>query len=148
MVAASQEQYGDQPYQQTGYLNNDYSAAYTAGSGLVDLAAWIAMIYGKPRNRVPGVVVNAASHPSAWPLWCTASPGDMVQVNVRLPTASTSPIISVIARVTQVQRQMKWDLENPVATIALTLDAAPEYQALICDDPVRGLLNGTNVLSW
>jgi hypothetical protein len=149
MIAASRNQYGDQPYQQTAYLLSDYNAAYTAGSGLVDLAAWIAMIYGRPRNRVPGVVVNAAAYPLAWPLFLNASTGDMVQVNLRLPTASTSPLVSVVARVTQTNRSMKWSTdETPVASITLTLDAAPEYNALICDDATRGLLNGTNVLSW
>ena len=149
MEAASEAQYGDQPYQQTAYLQWDYNAAYTAGSSLVDLAAWIAMIYGKPRNRVPGVVVNAAAYPLAWPLWCLASAGDMVSVTVRLPTAVTSPLLTVVARVTQTQRSMQWSVDSPpVATIALTLDAAPEYNALICDDAVRGLLNGTNVLPW
>lgn len=148
-VAASQAQYGDQPYQQTAYLNNDYSAAYAAGSGLQDLADWIALVYGKPRNRVPAVQVDAASHPAAWPLVLQASPGDMVQVNLRLPTATTSPIVSVVARITQTRRAMKWTTdETPVASIGLALDAAPEYQALICDDPVRGALNGTNVLAW
>jgi hypothetical protein len=149
LTAASRRQYGDQPYQQTGYLQNDYGAAYTAGSGLVDLGAWIAMVYGQPRNRVPGVVINAAAYPAAWPLWGQASPGDMVQVTVRLPTAVTSPLISVTARVTQVQRSMQWSTDSPpVGTIALALDAAPEYNALTCDDAVRGLLNGSNVLAW
>lgn len=147
--AAAVAQYGSQPYQNTAYLINDYTSAYNAGSGLLDLATWIAMIYSRPRNRVPGVVVNAAAHPSAWPLWGQAAVGDMVAVNVRLPTASTSPVISVIARVTQTNRSMKWSTDSPpVATIALALDAAPEYQALICDDPVRGLLNSSNVLAW
>lgn len=149
MVAASEAQYGDQPYQQTAYLQADGNAAYNAGAGLVDLAAWIAMVYGKPRNRVPGVTVNAAAYPSAWQLFTRAAVDDMVQVNVRLPTAATSPLVSVIARVTQTNRSMKWDVDSPpVATIALTLDAAPEYQALTCDDATRGLLNGANVLAW
>lgn len=149
MIAASRNQYGDQPYQQTAYLLSDYNAAYTAGAGLTDLAAWIALVYGKPRNRVPGVVVNAAAYPAAWPLFLNGAVGDMVQVNLRLPTAVTSPLVSVIARVTQTNRSMKWTTdETPVASITLTLDAAPEYNALICDDATRGLLNGTNVLPW
>jgi len=149
MVAASEAQYGDQPYQQTAYLQNDGNAAYNAGSGLTDLAAWIAMVYGKPRNRVPGVTVNAAAYPAAWQLFTRAAVGDMVQVNVRLPTAAASPLVSVIARVTQTARSMKWDTDSPpVASIALTLDAAPEYNALTCDDATRGLLNGVNVLAW
>jgi hypothetical protein len=149
ILAAARVQYGDQPYQQTAYLQWDYNSAYTAGAGLVDLAAWIAMVYGRPRNRVPGVTVNAAAYPAAWPLFLNASTGDMVQVNLRLPTATASPLVSVIARVTQTQRSMKWATdETPVASITLTLDAAPEYNALTCDDSVRGLLNGSNVLPW
>jgi hypothetical protein len=149
LIAASQRQYGDQPYQQTAYLQADYSAAYGAGSGLADLATWIAIIYGRPRNRVPAVVVDAAAYPAAWPLWGAASAGDMVQVILRLATAATSPLVSVVARVTQTQRSMRWSVDSPPsATITLALDAAPEYMALTCDDSVRGLLNGTNVLAW
>ena len=148
VVNASQLQYGDQPYQNTGYLLNDYNAGYTAGSSLLDLANWVANTNAKPRNRVPAVQVNAAAYPQAWPLWASASPGDMVQVNVRPPTAATSPLISGAYRVTQVRRDMQFSQDGTSASITLTLDSAPEFNALTCDDAVRGLLNGTNVLGW
>jgi hypothetical protein len=72
----------------------------------------------------------------------------MVQVNLRLPTAATSPLLSVAARITQTARSIQFGLDGTSATITCTLDAAPEYTALICDDATRGLLNGINVLPW
>jgi hypothetical protein len=72
----------------------------------------------------------------------------MVTVNVRVPTAVTSPLISLTARITQTQRAMRWSVDGCAATISLVLDFAPEYNVLTCDDAVRGLLNGTNVLAW
>jgi len=152
--AASRAQYGDIPYQQTAYLEWDYSAPYSAGSGLQDLADWIAMVYASPRNRVQSVTVQAAassagvSGPARWQLWAGASVGDMVTVNARPPTASTSPLISVTGRITQTQRRSKWSLDGCDASIALVIDFAPEYNVLTCDDAVRGLLNGQNVLAW
>lgn len=153
VAAASAAQYGGQPYQQTGYLNADWSAAYTAGSSLTDLANWIANIYAKPGNRVQAVTVEAAANAAnaswkAWQFWAGASVGDMVAVNVRPPTAATSPLISLVARITQTQRQMQFSQAGTQATITCVLDFAPEYNALICDDATRGLLNGKNVLAW
>lgn len=152
--AAAQAAYGDVPLQQTGYLTFDYSSAYTAGSSLQDLANWVAMIYRKPSNRVQAVTVEAAASsagvasPKKWQLWAGAAVGDMVTVNVRLPTAAVSPLISLTARITQTQRAMQWSLEGVKATLGLVLDFAPEYNALTCDDATRGLLNGSNVLGW
>lgn len=152
--AASEARYGDQPYQQTGYLNFDATSGYTAGGSMVDLAAWIANVYQRPRNRVQAVTVNAAANAAnassdlAWQFWAGASVGDMVQVNVRLPTAATSPLISLVARISQVSPAGQFSQDGTSATITCVLDFPPEYQALVCDDPVRGLLNGSNVLSW
>jgi hypothetical protein len=152
--AASSQQYGDQPYQVTGYMTYDATAPYGAGGSMVDLADWIADVYAKPKNRVQAVTVNAAanlanaSSSAAWQFWAGASVGDMVAVNVRMPTASASPLISLTARITQTQRGMQFSQDGTSATIACVLDFAPEYKALICDDPVRGLLDGSCVLSW
>lgn len=148
VAATAERQYGGQPYQQTGYLTYDWSSAYNAGSSLQDLANWVQAVYAKPQNRVQAVTVDAASHPAAWPFWAGASVGDMVQVNVRLPTAATSPLISLIARITQTDRGSQFSQDGTGATITATLDFAPEYNALTCDDPVRGLLNGTCVMPW
>jgi len=152
--AASEAQYGDQPYQVTGYLTDDATSPYSAGGSMVDLAAWIADVYARPKNRVQSVMVNAsansanASSSRAWQFWAGASVGDMVAVNVRMPTAATSPLISLTARITQTQRAGQFSQDGTSATITCVLDFAPEYNALICDDPVRGLLNGQNVLGW
>jgi hypothetical protein len=148
VALAAEGRYSPQPYQATGYLVSDWSEKYTDGSSLVDLANWIQAIYSKPQNRIASVTVNAASHPAAWPFWAGAAQGDMVSVNIRLPTASTTPLISLTARVTQTARSSQFSQEGASATITATLDFAPEYNALICDDPVRGLLNGSNVLPW
>jgi hypothetical protein len=152
--AASRAQYGDQPYQQTGYLNNDATSSYSAGAGLGDLASWLANVYARPQNRVQAVKIaahaNAAnvSTGAAWQFWAGASTGDMVAVNVRLPTAATSPLISLTARITQTARTMQFSEDGTDASITCVLDFAPEYSCLVADDPVRGLLNGSNRLGW
>ena len=152
--AASSQQYGDQPLQQTGYLNFDATSPYDAGGSMIDLANWMADVYARPRNRVQAVTVNAAANAAnvssslAWQFWASASVGDMVAVNVRLPTAAASPLISLVARITQTQRTGQFSQDGTSATITCVLDFAPEYNALICDDPIRGLLDGSCVLSW
>jgi hypothetical protein len=146
--AASRAQYGDITYQQTGYLQYDASSAYTLGAGLNDLANWLASVYAKPHNRVQGIVVDAASHPSSWPFVAGASVGDMVQVSVRPPTAATSPLISLVARVTQTNRSTEFSQSAAAGSVTCVLDFAPEYNALTCDDAARGLLNGSNVIGW
>jgi hypothetical protein len=152
--AASEAQYGDQPYQVTGYLTADATSPYSAGGSEVDLANWIADVFRKPANRVQAVTVNAAANAAnasssrAWQFWAGASVGDMVQVSVRMPTAATSPLISLAARITQTNRAGQFSQDGTSATIACVLDFAPEYNALMCDDAVRGELNGQNVLSW
>jgi hypothetical protein len=154
VTAASARQYGGQPYQSTAYLDYDWSAAYDAGSSTLDLANWLANVYAKPANRVQAVTVEAAANSAnassqqAWAFFAGAAPGDMVAVNVRPPTAATSPLISLVARVTQVQRTSQFQQGSTSAKITCTLDFAPEYNAVTCDDPVRGLLNGVNVMPW
>jgi hypothetical protein len=154
VAAATERQYGGQAYQQTHYLISDWSSAYGAGSSAVDLANWLANIYSKPANRVQAITVNAVANSAnvssqlAWQFWAGAAPGDMVQVNVRVPTAVTSPLVSMTARITQTQRKSQYAQGAVSATIACVLDFAPEYSALTCDDPVRGLLGGANVMPW
>jgi hypothetical protein len=154
VAAATALQYGGQPYQQTGYLAADWSSPYNAGGSLVDLANWLATVYARPANRIQSVTVEAAANSAnassrqAWAFFAGASNGDMVQVNVRVPTAARSPLITLTARITQTQRTSKYSQDGASASISCVLDFAPEYQALTCDDPVRGLLNGVNRLAW
>jgi hypothetical protein len=154
VTAATEKQYGGQAYQQAGYLLWDYSSQYTAGASLADLANWLANVYSKPANRIQSVTVSAfansanASGWKAWQFWAGVSPGDMVQVNVRVPTAATSPLVSLVARVTQTDRRSQYAQGSVSAQVTCALDFAPEYNALTCDDPVRGLLDGTNVMPW
>jgi hypothetical protein len=152
--AASRDQYGDQPYQQTGYLENDATSNYNVGAGLGDLANWLANVFAKPQNRIQAVKIaahaNAAnvSTGAAWQFWAGASTGDMVAVNVRLPTAATSPLISLVARITQTTRNEQFSQDGTDASISCVLDFAPEYDCLTCDDATRGLLNGANRIGW
>jgi hypothetical protein len=154
VAAATERQYGGTAYQQTCYLDFDASSQYTAGSSALDLANWLAVIYRRPASRVQTVTVeaaaNSANNPNwlAWQFWAGVSPGDMVQVNVRVPTAVTSPLITLVARVTQVQRSSQFSTDGTSAPVTCALDFAPESSTLTCDDPVRGLLNGSNVLGW
>jgi hypothetical protein len=148
LEAASQNQYGDVPYQVTGYMQYDASSSYTGGGGLNDLASWLAYTYRKPQNRIQSVTVDAATHPSAWNFVAGVSTGDMVTVNLRPPTAATSPLVSITARVTQTTRNVQFSQQATTGSVTCVLDYAPEENSLICDDPVRGLLNGSNVIGW
>ena len=146
VTAAAGKQYGGQPYQSTCYLDFDFSSPYASGGSSVDLANWVANIYRRPANRVQAVTVDAARHPAAWPFWGGASVGDMVQVNVRPPTGAYT--ISLTARITQTDRASQFSQDGTSATITCTLDFAPEYNCLTCDDAVRGKLDGSTVLGW
>lgn len=147
LEAASRAQYGDIPYQVTAYLEFDDSSAYNAGGGLNDLADWLAYAYSKPQNRVQSVTVEPASHPSAWAFAAGASVGDMVTVNLRPPTMA-GVVISITSRLTQTARSLQYSQDGVTGAIQCVLDTAPEANCLTCDDAVRGLLNGTNVLGW
>lgn len=155
VTAAAARQYGGQPYTSTSYLYLDFTSQYTAGGSSVDLANWVANIYRRPQNRIQAVTVEASANSAngvspqqAWQFWAGASAGDMVAVNVRPPTASTLPLISLIARVTQTDRSSQFSQEGTSARITVTLDFAPEYLALTCDDSVRGKLDGSTVMPW
>jgi hypothetical protein len=151
--AASQLQYGDQPYWVTGYLDNDLLSPQTAGPGLLDLANWIGGVNAKPGERVQAVTVEASTSTSAttgaaWTFLMTVSPGDMITVN-RRPITAPGLLISVTGRVSQVTRTISCNAADGVkATAVLLVDIAAEQTPLTADDPVKGLLNGQNVQAW
>jgi hypothetical protein len=70
----------------------------------------------------------------------------MVTVNRR--EFSSTPLISVTGRVTQVQRRLQMDESGSAGSVTLVIDAAPEENALTADDAVRGQLTGSNVFGW
>ena len=143
---ASQEQYGTISDLATGYLQGDINYPLNYGPGLQDLANWLACTYQAPVIRLTKVTVDAASQPSAWPFVLSVSPGDMVTVNRRQFTST--PLISVTGRVTHTERALQYDLSGITGSVTCLIDPAPEEFALACDDTVRGLLNGTDVLGW
>jgi hypothetical protein len=150
---ASQLQYGDITFWQTGYLEGDITEPLTFGPGLQDLANWIFETNSKPFLRPSTVSVDAATYPAAFTMVTTINPGDMVTVNRRPPTlsatASTSAVtLSFTGRVSQVQRSFVYAPNGTSAKVTLTIDPAPEAAVLTADDPVHGQLNGTNVLPW
>jgi hypothetical protein len=143
----SQNSYGDQTYQATAYLQADALSAYELGPTVADLANFIAEVNALPRLRVASVTVNAASQPAAWPFVAGASVGDMVVVNLRMPTASAQ-LVSITGRITQTNRNFQFDATALVATLTALVDLAPEDSALTVDDPILGQLNGINILAW
>lgn len=141
-------QYGDQSYQATGYLQADITSGYSAGPGLNDLANWIAMARAAPHLRAQ-LTVSASAHPAAWPFVLGASAGDMVTINSRPPTAPAGTVISVTARIIQIQpRTLAFGPASVDGSVGVVLGYAPEANVLTADDPVRGLLNGVNCLGW
>ncbi|MGH3120141.1 MAG: hypothetical protein ACRDND_03775 [Streptosporangiaceae bacterium] len=154
-AAAAQTQYGDITYWVTGYLDGDATKAYTYGPGLYDLANWLAEVFGKPRLRASKITVecfanaaNGPGSPAAWQFYGAAAAGDMCQLNLR-PVTDAPLVITITGRISQTARTLKFGEDGTVtAKIDVVVDPAPEYSALTCDDPVRGQLNGQNVLAW
>ncbi len=56
--------------------------------------------------------------------------------------------VSVTARITQTDRSSQFSQDGTSAKITCTLDFAAENSALVCDDPVHGKLDGSQVLPW
>jgi hypothetical protein len=145
--AASQGQYGTISDLATGYLEGDGTQPLNFGPGLPDLANWLACTYAAPSLRLTGVTVDAASYPAAWPFMLGVSPGDTVTTNYRY--FSDSPLITLTGRVSQVKRALKYSDQGVSGYVECVIDPAPELSALTADDPVRGLLDGTNnILAW
>jgi hypothetical protein len=151
-VAASQDQYGDQSYTATGYLQYDATAGNIQPPTMADLANWIAATSATPRLRAGPVTVRASALnpvvvPAAWAFVLGAASGDVVVVNTRPPT-SPGAVISVTARIMQLTRNLNFSPDAVDGSVQVTLDACPEEDVLACDDPSRGVLSGTNCLGW
>lgn len=150
-TAQSQVKYGQQTDQITGYLNNDVTTAISQAnpSSLIDLANWLATSYAAPHLRIQQITVNAEANPSAFPFVLGVSPGDVATVNHRPPQAAPA-MISLTARIMQVNRTLAWGGKepHPVAKVTLILDFCPELNPLTLGDPILGLLSGTPVLTW
>ena len=147
METASQQQYGTVSNLATGYLAGDATEPLNYGPGLYDEANWLANTYKAPVLRLSSVTVTAQADPSRWPFVLGASVGDIVQVN-RRPPSSGNTVISVLGRITQTERTLRFSTSGVVAAVTCIIDPAPEANALTLDDPVRGLLNGDNVFGW
>ena len=143
--AASQAQYGDITYWETGYLEGDLTSPLTFGPSLVDLANWVADTNGRPFLRPGTVTVDAANNPANWTFITQAACGDVVVVNRRPPTSGL--VLSFTGRISQTSRALTGG-EQTTGRITATIDPCPEEDGLTLNDPVRGLLNGTNVLGW
>lgn len=146
---ASARQYGTYTDYITGYLFNDATTSVQSSepSNLIDLANWIAETNAVPSLRVSTVTVDAASNPQAWPLVLGISPGDMIIVNRRPPTAANLTI-TLVLRVTQVARNIQFSASDLAATVTLTVDACPEEFGLSADNAILGQLDAQNLLSW
>jgi hypothetical protein len=145
--AASQEQYGTETDIATGYLQIDANYPLNSGPSLGDLANWLAATYQAPVLRVSAITLEAQSFPAAWPAILGISVGDMVTI-ARRPPGSGSAVLFLTGRVTQTQRTFEFSARSTIASVQLMVDPAPEEYALTCDDPVRGQLNGTDILGW
>ena len=147
---ASANQYGTYTDYITGYLFNDATTPVqsTEPSNLLDLANWLAETNAAPRLRVNQVTVDAASNPPAWPLVLGVSPGDIIIVNRRPPTAANL-LISLTLRVTQVARNIQFSASGQCChRDARRVDSCPENLALKADDAIRGQLDDENILGW
>lgn len=147
LEAASVEQYGDQTWQPTGYLQGDPTSELTAGPGLLDLANWVAQTQSKPYLRAASFTVDAKAHPSAWPFVAGAAVGDTAIINIR-PATAGGQLVSITGRITQTSRALQFSQDGVAGSLTGVMDAAPELSVLTCDDPVRGQLDGENALAW
>jgi hypothetical protein len=146
---ASEAQYGWQTYQVTGYLQGDLTEPLTFGPGLYDLANWLAATYAAPRTRIAAVTIDASRYPGAWPFVTQACSGDMITLNLRPPAQPAGTLITVTGRIAQTTRALRYSLDDGAeGSLGVIIDIAPEQDVLTADDPVRGQLNGSNVLAW
>lgn len=144
---ASSAQYGTLSYWVTGYLQGDLTEPLTFGPGLLDLANYIAATDANPVLRITGVTTQAAALPLAWNFWMNAAASDIVTVNWRPPT-NAGQLVTVTGRISQVQRDIRFGSSGITGSITCLVDPAPEIFTLTVNDPVRGQLNGTNILGW
>jgi hypothetical protein len=150
---ASQAQYGDITFWNTGYLEGDVVNPLSFGPGLQDLADWIFLTNSKPFLRPSQVSIDAEANPWSWPLVLAIAPGDMITLTRRPPTLSATATTSAVTfsftgRVSQVARTLTYNDSATAAKVTLTIDPAPEMNTLRANDSVRGLLNGVNILGW
>ncbi|HEY2552433.1 MAG TPA: hypothetical protein VGI64_17840 [Streptosporangiaceae bacterium] len=144
----SQLQFGTVSNLSTGYLDNDASSPLNAGPGLADYANYLATTLAEPGLRLTQVTVDAAANPALWPFVLGASVADTVTVN-RRPVGYGQPAISLTGRISQTQRDLAYSATSGVSgKITCLIDAAPQQNALMTDDPVHSLLDGTQVLAW
>jgi hypothetical protein len=94
------------------------------------------------------IVCRSDNYPSAWPFILGASVGDVVTIARRPFGTSTVPLIFITGRITQTERSFEFSAASTVASVTCMVDPCPEENALTLDDPVRGLLNGDNILGW
>jgi hypothetical protein len=132
-VAASVEQYGDQTLQQTSYL---FDLPI-----IQDSANWIFWTNGTPQIRVAQLTLDPGANPALWPVALGVEVGQVYTVNRRL--GGTQVVITGEFQVMSVAHTVqgrRWQTK-------LTLVTYPGV-VLTADDSVRGLLNGSNRLSW
>lgn len=126
-------QYGDLTLQETVYLSDPDITTDLANRVLAD--------YSQPSIRVAAFTVDAAANPYAWQFVLSADVGTVVQVTRRL--GGTFPVTSLPFVIQSVSPS------NAPGQYQVRYTATPYYLgALATNDPVRGLPNGTNPISF
>jgi hypothetical protein len=128
-------------FTQTSYLaNTDTSIGSRfdpTQTTVGDVASWIVQVQGVAAVRISKVTVSAAANPNNWPFVLGVEIGQVVEINRRPWYA---PEISQLCMIVEIERE----IDFAGGTASVTCDVVPYTgNILTCDDPVRGLLNGT-----
>ena len=110
-------------------------------SAVVDVANWLLSDYSQPQIRVSHLVVNAAENPEAWEFVLGTDIGDLLSFQRTpvggLPVQGVFIVLSVSPAFAPDKAEFAYVLAPVTANNILTLD-----------DPVYGLVGGSNELGW
>ena len=136
---------GEIPYTATVYLNNTASATpyYLNEGSIEDEGGWVTQTLGSPLFRPDKVTVTPAATPAALATGLYAEVGDTILFR-RRPFGS--PGVQMITYLSKMSQQI--DISTGTWTVQFELSPFPGGTILACDDVVRGVLTGQDLLGW
>lgn len=122
------------------YLRTIYTAEGDP-QAVVDVANWLLNAYDQPNLRVPRITVDAAADPELWPFVLGTDIGDLVSFQ-------RTPVEGAVVQSEFVVISVEPDIGPDKAEFTYVLAPAPGLGILTLDDPVYGLVGGSNELGW
>ncbi|WP_214103240.1 LamG-like jellyroll fold domain-containing protein [Acrocarpospora catenulata] len=128
--------------QRRGWRDTERQSLLADAEAAADQARYLLDKYKTPSRRIQTIILDPAGNPGIWPAALGVEQGDVVRVNRRpIGAPPISGIYEVIAKAHSVDfGEGKWK-------VILSLGPG-DPDVLMVDDPVFGLLNGSNVIGW